>query len=103
MSITKNAAYFEAQLRPHLVRIEDRSLRATVEDLMTMAAAEEKKELEAKNADQKPRPDGDEFKRIAKKLKGLGLEKIEKSAGKAVKKIIEELLAYVRQLTKPSK
>lgn len=94
--LTKNAAYFEQELRPVLSTISDRTTRVVVEDLLALA---KKKELEAEEGDSRPRPSGDEFKALSRKLPADRLKVIEQSAGQHVKALVLDLLAYVKTLS----
>ncbi len=101
MATTKKAEDFEKALRPKLPEISDRTLRMAVEEVLAYATkVEEKKELEAKVKNPRPRPEGHEFKRLAAKLKPVDLESIEQMAGREMRHLVEELLAYAKSLSK---
>lgn len=98
--LTKDATYFEEQLRPLLPQISDRSIRNTLDILLSTTARteKEKEDSEAKPIKGKPRPDGNEIKKLVAKLEAGGLQSIEESAGPLVKTLVRDLMNYALQL-----
>lgn len=95
--LTKDAAYFEERLLPHLKEISDRTARAAIQDLVELAR---KKEKEAAEGDSRPRPIGEEYAALAAKLQSTQLNTIATEAGAHVKQLVLDLMQYIESMLK---